>query len=605
MAYRFTRVLRVLIILCCVAFSLGGQPQNVKADTGSNWTGAYYANLALQGAPVFTRIDQAVVFNWGPNPPGSGLGSQYWSARWTSVQFFTAGTYRFTITSDDGVRAYVDGQIILDAWRDQAPTTFFVNVQMTTGNHALQIDYYQGVGDASIAVSWQSLLTQSTAWTGQYFNNPNLLGIPVVTRLEPIIDHYWGLGSPDPFVAPDNFSARWTATLPFNAAVYRFTLAGNDGIRLFIDDLLVVNQWRDQPLTAYSIDVPLAQGLHTLRVEYYERTEVAAVRLTYEIAVGPPPYPGTQSDEWYAEYFTNPNLVGIPRLIRLEGRSGINFNIDRGLPTPDFPREFFSVRWTRRVCGFLGRPTLFYLTVDDGARLYVDNTLIIDVWREQSPSTFQQTVDLTAGCHIIRLEYFQARVFALATLTWLPPDGQSPPLYIGAPPPPPSGSGVRAVVSFASVLNVRLGPGTNFGIIDRIVRGTPLTLSQRNFDNTWVRGVTPTGLDGWVSGRYISITFGNVNSLPVAGGPSYQPPPGVPQYTGVRAKVTSNLRLRSGPGTVYPQIYTIEWGSIVDVIGRSGNNQWLQVRYGTLTGWIYAPYVIIVSGSLGSVPVVG
>jgi hypothetical protein len=297
MAHRLTRAIVAVAVILGTVLVAGvvETPRPALADTGSNWTGVYYANPALQEPSVFTRIDPAVVFNWGPNPPGPGLGSQYWSARWTSIQFFNAGTYRFTVTSDDGVRVYINGQIILNQWKDQAPTTYNVNVQVSTGNYAIQVDYYQGAGDASLAVSWQYVQNPSTAWTAQYYNNPNLQGAPVMTRLEPQINWFWGRGAPDPFVFPDYFSARYTATVAFNAATYRFTLAGDDGVRLFIDDLLVINQWKVQNLTAYSIDVALGAGLHTIRVEYFENTENAAVRLQYEVAVGPPPYPGTPS----------------------------------------------------------------------------------------------------------------------------------------------------------------------------------------------------------------------------------------------------------------------------------------------------------------------
>src|SRR5262249_44111483 len=116
------RLVRILTLILCAALLIGlpvGM-RTARADTGTNWTGAYYSNHFLQGSPVFTRIDSAVVFNWGPYSPGPGIGSSDWSARWTSVQYMNAGTYRFTITSDDGVRAYIDGQLILDAWRDQA-----------------------------------------------------------------------------------------------------------------------------------------------------------------------------------------------------------------------------------------------------------------------------------------------------------------------------------------------------------------------------------------------------------------------------------------------------------------------------------------------------
>src|SRR5437763_10368687 len=213
---RFLRL--IMVALAAISMlALFQKATPVHADTGSNWTGSYYSNPSLEGSPVFTRIDPALVFNWGTQSPGPGIGSQYWSARWLSVQYLNAGTYRFNIEADDGVRMYIDGQNILDAWHDEAATTYAVNVQVVAGNHALQVDYYQAVGDSSLSVSWDYLLVQSTAWLGQYFNNANLQGSPVLTRYESSINYFWGTGSPDPVVPNNNFSARWTATLPFSA----------------------------------------------------------------------------------------------------------------------------------------------------------------------------------------------------------------------------------------------------------------------------------------------------------------------------------------------------------------------------------------------------
>jgi uncharacterized protein YraI len=598
------RAFRLIMAVSCVVFGIVGAaffepPRPAHADTGSNWTGSYFANRDLQGIPVFIRIDPALIFNWGLNSPGPGIGSSNWSARWTTIQYLNAGTYRFTITADDGVRAYIDGQIILDAWRDQAATTYYVNVQVVAGTHAIQVDYYQGGGNASLSVFWDYIVAQSTAWLAQYYNNTSLAGAPVLTRYENSINYFWGTGSPDPVVTRDNFSARWTATLPFSAATYRFTLAGDDGVRLYIDNATVIDQWRLQGVTAYSIDVPLAAGLHTLRVEYFEGTDQAIVRFDYAVAIGPPPYPGTQSDQWYAEYFPNPSLQGSPSFIRLEGLSGINYNWSQNSPAPGFPQQNFSVRWTRRVY-FPGRPYVFYLTVDDGARLYIDTTLILDEWRVQGVSSYRKVVDLTEGYHVLRLEYFNNLYQSVINMTWDPPNGQAPPMPPGGPPqPPPPSTGVTATVTNASFLNIRAGPGISFEILSVASRGNRFAVTGRNPDNSWLRIIFGNNATGWVSAFYTTVS-GNLNSLPVV-----SVVPGPPRLTGVRGKLFSGLRLRAGPGTYFPQIGDLEWGAVVDIVGRNASNTWLQVQFGGVTGWIYAPYVRIVAGSLFNVPITG
>ena len=612
MAHRLTRLMALwLCVVLGAALLTTTQPIRafqpaldapfVQAnETGSNWTGAYFPNRDLQGTPAFTRIDPAVVFNWGPNSPGPGIGVQNWSVRWQGVQYLNAGTYRLTVRSDDGVRIYVNGQLVINEWREQAPTTFTRDIQVSAGVHAFQIDYFQGLGDASIAFSWQYVQTQSSAWTAQYFNNPNLSGAPVMTRLEPRIDHFWGLGSPDPLVVPaDRFSARYTATLPFQAATYRFVLAGDDGVRLFINDILVIDQWRRQSITAFSIDVALSAGLHTIRVEYFEDTEQAAVRLTIELAVGSP-Y-GAQSDFWYGEYYANPNLSGSPSFVRNDSFSGINFNWNTAPPLSGFPREYFSVRWSRRICT-PGRPTRFFLYVDDGARLFIDGTLIIDAWGLQPDTVYQRFVDLTAGCHDLRVEYQQQTLQSFIVLTWDPPDAQNPALPI---PSIAAGSGgqpanVVGLVINASMLNVRSAASLNAAVLERIRGGSFVTVLARNAAATWLRVRTQSGVVGWVNASFIQTNLSNLSTLPIDGAVG-----GVQQPTGVRGRLTSGLRLREGPGTTFRQYFTIEWGQTVDLLGRSADGQWYQVIYNGQNGWIYAPYVQIIQGSPLTLPITG
>ncbi|RJR16489.1 hypothetical protein C4579_00190, partial [Candidatus Microgenomates bacterium] len=104
-----------------------------------------------------------------------------------------------------------------------------------------------------------------------YFNNTSLSGTPVLSRTESEINHTWELNSPGVPVNADNFSTRWTTTANFSAGTYQFTVTADDGVRLFIDDVLVLDKWIDQPPTTYQVTKTLSEGNHTIRMEYYER----------------------------------------------------------------------------------------------------------------------------------------------------------------------------------------------------------------------------------------------------------------------------------------------------------------------------------------------
>jgi hypothetical protein len=77
-----------------------------------------------------------------------------------------------------------------------------------------------------------------------YFDDP-ALATPVISRVDPAIDFDWGLGTPGPAITDgDTFSARWTGTLrPPSTESYTFTLAADDGGRLWLDGELLIDAW--------------------------------------------------------------------------------------------------------------------------------------------------------------------------------------------------------------------------------------------------------------------------------------------------------------------------------------------------------------------------
>ena len=84
----------------------------------------YFDNRTLSGAPVLTRTDNAIDFDWGEGAPDSAIPADRFSARWTRTKTYAAGTYRFSVTGDDGIRVLVDGTQVVNGWFYQAPTTY-------------------------------------------------------------------------------------------------------------------------------------------------------------------------------------------------------------------------------------------------------------------------------------------------------------------------------------------------------------------------------------------------------------------------------------------------------------------------------------------------
>jgi len=136
-----------------------------------------------------------------------------------------------------------------------------------------------------------------TDWRGEYFANPTLSGDPLYVRNDVTIDFNWGEGSPDPRIPWDRFSARWTRFWFYPKGFYRFTIWSDDGVRLWIDDQLMVDEWHDGVLAPFTFDLYLPRGQRSLRLEYYENTGGAMARLSWA-QIEPPTPTASPTPTW-------------------------------------------------------------------------------------------------------------------------------------------------------------------------------------------------------------------------------------------------------------------------------------------------------------------
>jgi hypothetical protein len=121
-----------------------------------------------------------------------------------------------------------------------------------------------------------------TDWLGEYFANRKLSGDPVLVRNDPAIDFDWGTGSPGPGVPSDDFSARWTRTLDFKDGTYRFQIRVDDGVRLWVDNTLVIDSWHDGSSHLIQKKHHISEGRHRIKIEYYEHKGGALIDVKWK-----------------------------------------------------------------------------------------------------------------------------------------------------------------------------------------------------------------------------------------------------------------------------------------------------------------------------------
>jgi PA14 domain-containing protein/glycosyl hydrolase family 16 len=158
-------------------------------------------------------------------------------------------------------------------------------------------------------------------YKAHFFNNMTLSAPVAAERCEnnPVA-HDWGTGSPAAGVNADNFSTRYEGRFSFDAVEYAFRVRADDGIRLYVDDSLVVDQWKDQSPTVYTARRTMTAGLHTVRAEMYENQGGAVFEVGWSKVAAPPPggEPAPIAGQGYRKVFEDnfdtyaPDTAGSP-----------------------------------------------------------------------------------------------------------------------------------------------------------------------------------------------------------------------------------------------------------------------------------------------------
>jgi hypothetical protein len=275
---------------------------------GTGLRAHYFDNKDLT-AWILTRTDATVDFSWGSGSPAASIGVDTFSVRWTGlIEPKATETVTFYTSSDDGVRLWVNNVQVINNWTDHGTTENAGSVALTVGVKVpITMEYYENGGGAVARLLWSSpsiakqVVPQSalhptrpgegsgTGLQSEYFDNKDFTGTKV-TRRDPEVNFAWGKAAPASTMGVDTFSARWTGKiLPRFSETYTFFTTSDDGVRVWVNNVQVINNWTDHaPVENAGMPIALTAGtLHDIRVEYYENTGGATAKLSWSSASTP------------------------------------------------------------------------------------------------------------------------------------------------------------------------------------------------------------------------------------------------------------------------------------------------------------------------------
>ena len=518
--------------------------------SGDGLSGSYYDNRHLFGTPLMNRVDAEVNFNFDTALLGKSDPSQF-SISWSGeIQAQFSEPYTFHLDSDDGVRVWLNEQLIINDWKDGNTVRVSAPVNLTAGQrYLLRVQYYQNHRRAYVKLKWSSpstpicLVPQSQLysqpldtdgnglpdiWEMAHFehlgvdpnadpdvdglsnlqeylrhtdpNNPKTWGVP---------DQWWqgamgtdSMGDADSssdseFTVTNSGMYIWFAADSFHYAYQPLNgngqivakLSGITGatngwskagvmIRETLDDdsrnaMMAISltenvffQWRelqagatDKTVSSTNQAAPYwvkmvrwddwlggyssPDGIHWtlcgwktfpgLPAQVYlglatssRQAGKSCTAQFNQVSVEPAdpsevisPLVGT-GDGLMGSYYNNQQLSGTPVTNRVDAE--INFGWELDAPISCVQSDHFSVAWSGEIQAQFSEPYTFTMESDDGARVWLDQRLIIDQWEEGPHTATSAPVDLIAGQHyLLHVEYYDNLLNARAYLKWSSP----------------------------------------------------------------------------------------------------------------------------------------------------------------------------------------
>ncbi len=485
---------KALIVVLLLSFSiLLVQPAAAQNPT---YIAYYFNNGTLEGSPVLTRNETSIGYNWGESAPIAGLNVDNFSIRWATDVSLTAGTYRFYALADDNIRVIFNFGLtpVIDTY-GSGVVGQLVTSDLTVpsnGVYHIQIDYRELSNNAFAYFSFANLASNpsgpgfpvpgtgtgtgslpptvaTSLWTAQYYANGGLLGDPSAILTETSPSHSWGQSAPLPNLPADNFSVRWSSVQTLGAGNYTVAARADDGVRVFVNGVLLINQFGGATGQTYTATLQLPAGGNTFQVEYNDQTLDAYIEFSVYFTSNPGGIQPTQV----------PVLTGAVATV-----TAFRLNV-RDLPNSTTSNVITRINRLEQyqVLGRTANSIWYQIRLNNGASGWVSGRF----------------VSIANG-------------FNIPVIT---PDGT--PVQPTVTPPANPGTGIVVGIATPFTVNVRSGPGTQFGRVARIVAGGTAPVIGRNTASQWYQ-VNFNGIVGWVSAQYFVLPAGtNVNSIPVTG----------------------------------------------------------------------------------------
>ena len=305
---------------------LGSNPAFYEPDprlvTAGLYVEFFQTSAAQSGVPDFNWLNPigaivAETIDWreGSWPECAALRGDYFACRATGyICIPESGEYTFSVDSDDGMRLYVDGKCVVSDVAPHASREVSGKAMLEAGWRPIELHYYENKSAAKLVLSWSGPKFAKTVVPSSSFCHipavvepPRgfafgleaslysfqnaLTAMPDFSSLRPdskvVASSVAYSSTAEPWAGmPETMTDRFAALfegflIAEEAGVYDIALNSDDGSRLYIDGKLIIDNSGNHSMRKMLARVPLSEGLHSLRLEYYENTDNAGLELSW------------------------------------------------------------------------------------------------------------------------------------------------------------------------------------------------------------------------------------------------------------------------------------------------------------------------------------
>lgn len=419
------RLIGWLRAICVLTLGLAA-PAMAMGDglAGSYWNFNVVANgnVFPGGAPNRTRVDATVDFDWGNGAPTGGINADDFAVRWDGMlEAPQSGNYIFSTQSDDGVRLWVNGALVIDNWTLHSPTwNDSATINLVAGQrYVLRMEMFERGGGAVARLYWRKPsdiaagIARNVIPQAQLFSQ---VSPTVVSVVQP---------------CNDLKTVRVTFSRPMTSGngkasaerKQNYDVDGSAPSGINVTDAVLE---ADQQTVVLTLNKALIAGnTYTLEVKDVEASDGVPIvpdPSTFTFVAGEGN--GLTASYWNFDVFGSGNAFPSGPATHVRQDAPVDFNWATSSPVPGIVNaDLFAVRWD----GFVEAPTTgnytFWTQSDDGVRLWVNGNLVINNWTLHGATWDSAApVTLQAGQrYTIRMELYERTGDAVARLHWQTP----------------------------------------------------------------------------------------------------------------------------------------------------------------------------------------